>query len=139
MESTITVLSYGEEKGSLTQIQEVGTLQAGFTGTSAPAQLQVDRAGRFLYSSNRGADNIAVFAIDAAKGTLTPVQHMPTQGKTPRDFNLDLTGRYLFVGNQVSDNVVLFRVDAKTGRIKAAGKVVENVPEPACIVFVPVQ
>ena len=101
------------------------------------AQLQIDRAARFLYTSNRGADNIAVFAIDSAKGTLTLVEHVSTQGKTPRDFSLDPTGGYLFAANQNSDNVVLFRVDPKTGRLTPAGQVVEHVPEPTCVVFVP--
>jgi 6-phosphogluconolactonase len=64
---------------------------------------------------------------------------VPTQGKTPRDFNLDPTGRYLFAANQVSDNIVLFRVDSKTGRLTPAGQVVDNVPEPSCVVFVPAQ
>jgi len=138
MESTITVLAYGAERGTMRQVQEVATLPAGFTGTSAPAQLQIDDKGRFLYASNRGADTIAVFAVDPAKGTLTPVEYVPTQGKTPRDFALDPTGGYLFAANQNSDTVVLFRVDPKTGRLTPSGQVVENVPEPSCVVFVPV-
>ena len=137
--STITVLAYGAAGGTMNRIQEITTLPAGFTGTSATAQLQIDRAAKFLYASNRGADNIAVFAIDSAKGTLTLVEHVSTQGKTPRDFSLDPTGGYLFAANQNSDTVVLFRVDAKTGRLTPAGQVVEHVPEPACVVFVPVQ
>ena len=137
--STITVLAYGAAGGTMNQLQEIGTLPPGFTETNTTAQLQVDRAGRFLYASNRGSDNIAVFAIDPAKGTLTPVEHVSTQGKTPRDFSLDPTGGYLFAANQNSDTIVLFRVDAKTGRLTPAGQVVEHVPEPSCVVFVPVQ
>ena len=104
----------------MSQIQEISTLPAGFTGTSATAQLQIDRAARFLYASNRGADNIAVFSIDPAQGTLTLVEHVSTQGKTPRDFSLDPTGRYLFAANQNSDTIVLFRVDPATGRLRVS-------------------
>jgi 6-phosphogluconolactonase len=135
--STVTVLAYGAAGGTVRRLQEISTLPAGFTGTSATAQLQIDRAARFLYASNRGADNIAVFAIDAAKGMLTLVEHVSTQGKTPRDFSLDPTGGYLFAANQNSDTIVLFRVDARTGRLTPAGQVVEHVPEPTCVVFVP--
>jgi len=137
--STVTVLAYGAAGGTMSRLQEITTLPPGFTGTSATAQLQTDRAGRFLYASNRGADNIAVFAIDSAKGTLTPVEHVSTQGKTPRDFSLDPTGGYLFAANQNSDTIVVFRVNAKTGRLTPAGQVVEHVPEPSCVVFVPVR
>ena len=136
LESAITVLAWGASNGTLTQVQEVATLPPDFKGTSAPAQLQLDRAGRFLYASNRGADTIAVLSIDPAKSTLTPVEFVPTGGKTPRDFNLDPTGGYLFVGNQTSDNVAIFRIDPKTGRLTPFGKPIENVPEPACVVFV---
>ena len=137
--SSITVLAYGAAGGTMSRIQELTTLRPGFSGTSATAQIQVDRAGRFLYASNRGADNIAVFAIDPAKGTLTLVEHVATQGKTPRDFSLDPTGGYLLAANQNSDTLALFRVNAKTGRLTPAGQVVENVPEPTCVVFVPVR
>ena len=135
--STVTVLAYGAAGGTMNQLQEISTLPAGFTGTNSTAQLQIDRAARFLYASNRGADNIAVYSIDPAQGTLTPVEHVSTQGKTPRDFSLDPTGRYLFAANQNSDTIVLFRVDPKTGRLPPAGQVVEHVPEPTCVVFVP--
>jgi 6-phosphogluconolactonase len=121
------------------RVQEITTLPAGFTGTNATAQLQVDRAGRFLYVSNRGNDSIAVFAIDSGTGMLTPVEHVATQGKTPRDFALDPTGAFLFAANQNSDNIVLFRVNAATGRLTPSGQIVEQVPEPACVVFVPKQ
>jgi len=137
--STITVLAYAAAAGTMSRIQEITTLPADFTGSSATAQLQTDRAGKFLYASNRGADNIAVFAIDPAKGTLTLAEHVSTQGKTPRDFSLDPTGGYLFAANQNSDTIVLFRVDPKTGRLTPAGQVVEHVPEPTCVVFAPVR
>jgi 6-phosphogluconolactonase len=133
--STVSVLAYGAAGGTMSQIQEISTLPAAFTGTSATAQLQIDRAARFLYASNRGADNIAVFSIDPAQGTLTLVEHVPTQGKTPRDFSLDPTGRYLFAANQNSDTIVLFRVDPATGRLTPAGQVLDHVPEPTCVVF----
>jgi 6-phosphogluconolactonase len=137
--STVSVLAYGAAGGTLSQIQEITTLAADFKGTSATAQLQLDRAAKFLYASNRGADTITVFAVDPVKGTLTLVEHVSTQGKTPRDFSLDPTGGYLFAANQNSDNIVLFRVDAKTGRLTATGQVLEHVLEPACVVFVPVR
>jgi len=43
-----------------------------------------------------------VFAIDPTKGTLTPIDQVSTQGKTPRNFSLDPTGAYLFAANENS-------------------------------------
>jgi len=136
--STVTVLAYSAAGGAMNRLQEITTLPAGFNGTNSTAQLQVDREGKFLYVSNRGNDSIAVFAISADQGTLTLVEHVPTHGKTPRDFALDPTGAFLFAANQNSDNIVLFKV-APTGRLTPTGQIVEQAPEPTCIVFVPAQ
>ena len=133
--STVTVLSYDAARGTISRVQEITTIPGGFTATNATAQLQVDRPGKFLYVSNRGHDSIAVFAIDPQKGTLTLVEHTPTEGKTPRDFSLDPTGSYLFAANQNSDNIVLFHV-SPAGRLTPSGQIVTDVPEPACVVFV---
>jgi 6-phosphogluconolactonase len=135
--SSVTVFDYGAAGGTLQRVQEITTIPAGFTGTNSTAQLQVDRAGRFLYVSNRGNDSIAVFSIDAGKGTVSLVEHVSTQGKTPRDFSLDPTGSYLFAANQNSDNIVLLKVDQTTGHLTPSGQMIEQVPEPVCVVFVP--
>ena len=137
LNNTVTAYSYQPAKGTLSEIQSVPALPEGFSGQSSTAEIQVDRAGRFLYVSNRGHDSIAVFSIDAKKGTLKPVEHVLTQGKVPRNFSLDPTGAYLFAANQNTGNVVVFRVDAKTGRLSPAGQVLEGTPDPAMVLFVP--
>jgi 6-phosphogluconolactonase len=100
--------------------------------------VQAHPSGKFLYGSNRGHDSIAVFAIDAGRGTLTPVEHVPTQGETPRNFRIDPTGSYLFAANQDSDNIVVFRIDPKTGRLTPTGQTLE-VPSPVCVKFVAIE
>jgi 6-phosphogluconolactonase len=132
--SSVTVLAYSAVDGAVHEIQTISTLPADFSGRSSAGQLQVDKTGKFLYTSNRGHDSIAVFAIDAAKGTLSPIETIPTSGMAPRDFSLDPTGAWLFVGNQSSNSLTLFHVDAKSGRLASAGAPIE-VPEPACIAF----
>jgi 6-phosphogluconolactonase len=134
--STVTAFSYDAARGAFTELQTISTLPKDFAGNSTTAEVQVDPAGRFLYGSNRGHDSIAVFAIDPSKGALTPVEHVPTQGKTPRNFRIDPTGSYLFAANQDSGSVVIFRIDARTGRLAPTGKVLA-VASPVCVKFVP--
>jgi 6-phosphogluconolactonase len=136
--STVTAFSYDAARGALSELQTVSTLPGGFLGDSTTAEVQVDAAGRFLYGSNRGHDSIAVFAIDAATGTLTPVEHVSTRGRTPRNFGIDPTGGYLFAANQDSGNVAILRIDAQTGRLTATGKVLE-VGSPVSVKFVAVE
>jgi 6-phosphogluconolactonase len=135
MKSTVTAFSYDAAKGVLQNLQTISTLPADFKGENSTAEVQVHPSGKFLYGSNRGHNSIAVFAIDSAKGTLTPVEQTATQGKTPRNFRIDPTGSYLFAENQDSDNIVLFRIDQKSGKLTAAGKTLE-VTSPVCVKFV---
>ena len=121
-------------RSGLKQIQTISTLPAGFQGTNSTAEIQIDRKGRFLYVSNRGHDSIAVFSVNSSTGEFAPVEHVSTEGKTPRNFSLDPTGRYLFAANENSGSVVLFHVDQGSGRLSPAGQVL-NVPSPSCVVF----
>jgi 6-phosphogluconolactonase len=138
MGSTVTAFSYDAASGVLRELQTVSTLPKGFAGENTTAEVEVHPAGRFLYGSNRGHDSIAVFAIDAGKGTLTPVEYVSTRGKTPRNFAIDPTGSYLIAANQDSNNLVAFRIDALSGHLTPTGQVVE-LPTPVCVEFVPAQ
>src|SRR5262249_55928837 len=134
MKSTVTALAYDGSRGVFRELQTVSTLPKDFGGDNTTAEVQVHPSGKFLYGSNRGHNSIAVFAIDAGKGTLTLIENAPTQGRTPRNFGIDPTGSYLFAANQASDNIVIFRIDAKTGRLMASGQTLE-VGSPVCVKF----
>jgi 6-phosphogluconolactonase len=132
--SIIAAFSYDRSRGSFQQIQTVSTLPPDFTGRTSTAEIEVHPNGRFLYGSNRGHDTIAVFAVDPSKGTLSLVEHVPTQGKTPRNFKIDPSGNFLFAANQDSDTVVGFRIDPSTGKLTPTGQVLQ-VGAPVCVEF----
>jgi 6-phosphogluconolactonase len=135
MGGSITSFAYDPRPGSLRKLQSISALAADFKGQNESAEIVADASGTFLYASNRGPDNIAVFAIDSAKGTLRLVEHVSTKGKTPRNFAIDPTGRYLLAANQESNGIVVFRIDPKTGRLTDTGQSLE-MPSPVCLVFV---
>jgi 6-phosphogluconolactonase len=138
MHSTVTAFSNDEKAGTLKPLQTISALPKDFTGQNDDAEIQMHPSGKFLYASNRGSDTITVFAIDSDKGTLTPVEYTPTQGKIPRSFEIDPTGKFLFAENQKSDNIVVFRIDAKTGRLTPTGQVLD-VASPVCVKFLNVE
>jgi 6-phosphogluconolactonase len=115
-------------------VENQSTLPVGFKGTSGAGEVLVDAAGKFLYASNRGSDNIAIFSIDPSNSQLTVVGWVHTQGRTPRHFNFDPTGNFIHVGNQDSANIVTFKVDKNSGMLTPAGLYVST-PAPACIQF----
>ena len=93
-----------------------------YTGRRWAAHLQADRAGRFLYVSNRAHDSLSVFAIDGDPEMPVPVQQLPSGGQTPRHFRLSPDGRFLLVANQDSGNLVRFAVDPGSGRLERLGE-----------------
>jgi 6-phosphogluconolactonase len=135
VKSTVTAFAYDAKNGSFTTLQTLSTIPSDFTAHNDTAEIVVHPSGKFLYASNRGRDSIAVFAIDAGKGTLTPAGDFSTKGKTPRNFALDPTGNFLLAANQESNNIVVFRIDRATGALTPAGQVAD-VPAPVDIVFV---
>jgi 6-phosphogluconolactonase len=134
MGSLVTAFAYDRGAGTLKSLQTVSTLPKDFTGTNNSAELEVHPNGKFLYASNRGHDSIAVFAIDPRTHMLTAVEHVPTQGKMPRNFAIDPTGAYLLAANQNTNNIVVFRIDQATGRLTPTGENVTT-PLPVCILF----
>ena len=135
LDSTVTALAHDPARGTLRELQTVSALPRDFAGANTGADIHLTPDGRFLYSSNRGHDSLARFAVNARTGALRPVGHTPTEGKTPRNFVIDPTGRFVLVANQKSDTVVTFRLDARTGALRPTGQTA-SVPSPVCLKLV---
>ena len=133
LDSTVTTYRQDRATGRLTPLQVLRSTPPEFTGYSTGAEIWVDRAGRNVYLSNRGHDSIGVFGIDAAKGTLTPRQWVPTKGSVPRFFCFDPAGRFLYVANQGGHTLIGYRVE-RDGKLSPTSIRVK-VASPACIVF----
>lgn len=138
MESTVSAVAFDRADGSLRLLQTVSALPNGFHGVNNAAEIQVHPSGKFLFASNRGADTIAVFAIDANTGMLKLIENFPAGGREPRQFGMDATGHYMIIANQNSNQVAVFRIDSKTGHLTPTGQTFA-VPSPVAVRFVPAQ
>ncbi|MFL6113346.1 MAG: lactonase family protein [Catenulispora sp.] len=122
---TVMVCSWDEAEG------------IGKAGMTVPSRSEADRAAsalawcaairvsaddRFVYTSNRIDDTIAVVSVLADGAGLEQVDVVPAGGSWPRDIVLSPDGRLLFSANHKSDSITVFRVDAGTGRLTAAGE-----------------
>lgn len=134
LDSTVTTYRFNPKDGSLQALQVVTSLPSTFTGNSRASEIEVDRSGRFVYASNRGYDSVAAFAIDQKTGLLSPVEFMPTDGKTPRFFTLTPNERFLFALNEDSDTIISMAVDPKKGGLSKTGFSVST-GSPVCMVF----
>ena len=79
---------------------------------------------RFAYVINELQSTVTAFAYDAASGTLSPFQTVPT---LPEDFDGDNTtaevlvhpsGRFLYGSNRGHDSIAVFAIDADNGRLR---------------------
>jgi 6-phosphogluconolactonase len=131
----IGIFSRDTKTGNLTRTHTVSTVPEGFTGHVDPAEILLDKAGKFVYASNRTAGTIAVFAVNP-DGTLKQVQVVDAPGKMPRGVEFDPTGHLLFVGDQTANRFVIYNIDAKTGHLTATGDSYD-MPSPVAFQFVP--
>jgi 6-phosphogluconolactonase (cycloisomerase 2 family) len=114
MTAQVAVFDY--QDGRLVQRQLVDLAAGKPQPARAAAALHASKDGRFLYVSNRGTSNeVLVFAIDPAAGTLKELQRRSVEGDHPREFSLDPSGKFLLVANQKSNQIVVFARDPKTG------------------------
>jgi 6-phosphogluconolactonase len=136
LSATVSALRFDAGRGALELLQTVPARAIGADARNTAAEIAVSPDGRFLYTSNRGDDDIAVFAIDGAGLGLTPVGHVPSGGHTPRGFAIDPSGRWLIAANQDSNSLVVFRLDPATGLPVPIGPSV-TVSKPVCVLFAP--
>ncbi|KAJ8552406.1 hypothetical protein ON010_g10140 [Phytophthora cinnamomi] len=130
--NTVGVYSVNKKTALLesTALQKLTTLPADFTNTSTSADIHLSSNGKFLYTSNRGHDSIAIFKINQGNGKLTPIGWESTRGTTPRGFTI--YEDWLIVANQMSNDMYVFKVDEHTGLLSYTGNSYQ-IPGAVCL------
>jgi 6-phosphogluconolactonase len=134
LDSTITLLKVDMVFGKLTAVQSVSALPAAFEGYNDAADIHLAPSGRFLYSSNRGHNSIAVFSVDQSSGELSLIQHIDCGGESPRNFAITPDGRHLLVAHQKTGNIVVFCVNVESGLLTLTGSSLQ-LSSPVCLKF----
>jgi 6-phosphogluconolactonase len=130
LSGSVSVMDYRAQDGILSERQVVASVQP-WTEECSGAEIVMHPGGRFLYTSIRGNDSIAVFAV-APDRSLRLVGVESTTGRTPRHFAIAPDGRHIIVAHQDSDDVVVFAIDTDTGLLRGTANRV-HVPTPVCI------
>ncbi|MEU9048409.1 MULTISPECIES: lactonase family protein [unclassified Kitasatospora] len=123
LSSTLTVCTWDALAGRLEPTAELETRRdPGAPNANQAAAVRVSADGRFLYTTNRGDDAIAVHALhdDGAAAELIDVT--ACGGSWPRDIALTSDGRLLFCANQGSDTLTAFHRDPASGHLTPAGE-----------------
>ncbi|HVW12104.1 MAG TPA: lactonase family protein [Bryobacteraceae bacterium] len=127
MKAEVETMAFDPAKGPVKILSTASGLPADFKGqNNTAAEIMLNAKGTTLYTSNRGHNSIAVFAVDTKTGALKLTANVPSGGKTPRYFTLDPTGKFMLVCNQDSNNIVIYKVDPNTGALTATGDTVQT-------------
>lgn len=134
LSSEIEVLKYNRVDGSFTLLDRISTIPSTHTTFNSGAAIRVSKDSKYVYSSNRGHDSIAVFKVSDIDQTLSLVEIVPSEGNTPRDFDLSPNEAFIVVGHQDSDNLTLFKRDSLSGKLSLLQKDV-HAPECVCVTW----
>jgi len=92
---------------------------------AGPRHLAFHPDGRHLYAANELDSSVALYDYDAAAGTLTRRQVLPTLPKpdpssTVADIHIDAAAKRVFVSNRGHDSLAVFNIGAE-GQLAPAG------------------
>jgi 6-phosphogluconolactonase len=80
------------------------------------ADIQITPDGKFLYSTERTTNKIALFTVAPGTGKLTYVTNFATEAQ-PRGIRIDPTGQYLVASGEKSDRISVYKIDKGTGKL----------------------
>ena len=80
------------------------------------ADLRLTPNGKFLYTTERNTDKIALFTVAPLTGKLTYVTNFATE-RQPRGINIDPSGQYLVASGEKSDRLSVYRINQANGKL----------------------
>lgn len=129
MSSEVFALESGED-GHFEIIQKLSAL-SDVGADSEGAAIRISSDGKYLYTSNRGEDNIAVFSV-GPDGRLKKLANTPC-GKHPRDFILSRDEEYLLTAERDSNTITVYERDRSSGLLNRS-HTIQGVDMPVCLV-----
>jgi 6-phosphogluconolactonase len=80
------------------------------------ADIQITPNGKFLYSTERTTNKIALFTVAPDTGKLAYVANFATEAQ-PRGIRIDPSGQYLVASGEKSDRLSVYKIDQSTGEL----------------------
>ena len=115
-----TVSSFFYTGDAFIHIQTLDTLPSDFHDFSKASAIKISADGRRLFTSNRGHDSIAAFALDTATGKMELMAISKLVGKSPRDFEFMPGEKFVLLGHENSNELFSYAYDAATGKLEPA-------------------
>lgn len=133
LSNTVVSAKVNTETGILEKIDRKSSLPEGFSEASFGADIHISSDGKFLYTTNRGHNSIAVFAV-LEDGTLNLLETTSVQGDWPRNFTFSPDENFILVANQKSNTITIFKRDANSGLLTYTNNETK-LGAPVCLKF----
>lgn len=122
---------YRLKDSRLTELAAYDTLDVSKAPAGMAADIVVSPDGNYLYSTNRGQNNIAVWR-KLRSGLLDLVGHYDCGGEGPRGLFISQDGEALFSANNDSGTVTVLRLNKETGALEGVIQTLD-MPYAACV------
>ncbi|MBE6657663.1 MAG: lactonase family protein [Ruminococcaceae bacterium] len=132
LSSTVSVLSCDGEAGTFAHLCHISTRASDHRDTeNYPAAIRCD--GTYVYVSNRGDDDVAVFRCEAGGAALSRIANLPTGGAWTRDIWVE--GDLLICTNERADSVTVLRMTEDRTSAKRIQEI-KDIPAPIAALVV---
>lgn len=79
--------------------------------------------GKFAYLTNSSSNNVTIYSIDPATGSLTATGSIPA-GTSPQSVAVDHSGKFAYVANGGSNDISMYAINPTTGALETLSTVV---------------
>jgi 6-phosphogluconolactonase len=130
------IVVYGYDGSKISEKQIIKSDVSTTKGDKSSAHIALTPNGKFLYTSNRGVNELVIFKVQS-DGTLVEAGRQAVAAK-PRFFMIDPTGRFLLLAAQDGNKIQVFVINKNFGLLQDAQLNID-IPSPTCIVMTPVK
>jgi len=102
--------------------------EAGFQPVDGPRHMAFHPKKDFAYVVNEKSSSVTALKYDAGKGTLAPLQTLPTLPKdfttknSCADIHITPDGKYVYASNRGHDSLAGYAIDQSTGKLTPLGQ-----------------
>lgn len=121
LDAGVDLLAVDANTGELTRREHWPSMLPASSAKPWAADIHLTPDGRFLYTSERNTNTLAMWNVNASNGHLRLLGHVPTE-QQPRGFAIDPSGRWLLAVGQASHAMTVYAIDAKTGHLRATSR-----------------
>src|SRR5579864_7268980 len=105
---------------------------------NSPSSVRVHPSNKFVYVANQSENDISLFTIDSAIGSLQELLPRTPAGLTPVSLAMDSGGNFLFALNRISGSISVYSINSGSGALTAvAGSPFPTFPNPVAFALTP--